>query len=432
MNKSTIIIISSVIILILLVLFVPAIINMFNGDTPDIDTDSDFDSNLVPSDSLYFIAKGKNGKFGVVKSNGEIVIEKEYDKISRIEDVVYAKNKNESFIFNLSTKTKTLLLNKETAYINVINNQDMLMPYFILKYEEKLDNRDDVSDIYSIYNLDGSYYSSRDYVSYSQAVKSMNILDTKSIPEFGNSDYNIKQAISFTSVENKYQYIYYVKKARVTYYGVIDSSGKILVNAEYDKYILNSTGIIFTKTSAAVNSGTKDRYGNIIYTTNELEQPIVKNYTMTSTLFDVDSGFSFKMNKNYVLQVKGNTLNKVYNKNGQSVFRGAYSLNEDLVGFNNFNNETSILLQNNEEYLLFNLINNKVSEFKYQNIELDYIKTYAYNSQCVETSAFIYKKDDKYYAHDLLTKEEIELSMSSGIICPLDMGVMYDIKVKSK
>lgn len=80
----------------------------------------------------YFIAKGEDGKLGVINANGKVMVELEYDLLQKIKGKnalqVLDTNSNERKIYSynleLSTSMKNATLENENDYIKLYNNKE--------------------------------------------------------------------------------------------------------------------------------------------------------------------------------------------------------------------------------------------------------------------------------------------------------------------
>lgn len=363
------------------------------------------ENNPTPQSNLYFVTQNADKTlYGISTTEGKVILEPKYTQMARINDSVYLKNNDDSYIFFLNDGTSISLGGKEAQIYFVYDNTDNLLPYYILRYGDT-----EQSSIYRIYNDKGTRQDSRDFASLNDAYQFLNakvVFKANVATADFLSKYNVISTISYPTKDGKTQYIVTKKTDLVGgLEGVVDETGRVILDLTYTKItqIPNSTNALDVVSSD-------------------------KEYVFLSSekLVEVEPGFEFVTADNYFIQKKGNTVNKIYNSNGEVVVDGIYNLNEDLVPLTTKSGTTYMLVQDKKGvYSLYNLTNNKKNDTQYTNVVLDYIDNY---TNLTKNTSFMYSNNGTYYALDLSNLYSYKLNVLTYIYSPLDMGIIYGSK----
>lgn len=357
---------------------------------------------------LYFIIKNEEpAGYGICRTDGSILIKPEYKKIARVDNSVYLKSENDSFLFFLDDGKSVSLGGKESEVYFAYDKNGFLMPYYILRYGES-----EQTSIYRIYNNKGIRHDLKDFASLNEAYKFLNakeVFKMPSAPIDVTSMYTVSATLQYASLDGEAQYIVSKKlekeeKVEKQFQGIVDAKGRIVLDLVYDKItpIQDSTYACKVekddKTFILLNSG---------------------------KLVEVETGFEFSTSTGYFMQRKGNTVNKIYNLNGEVVVDGIYNIKDDLKSLNSKDGITYMLVQEKKGiYSLYNITNNKKSDNSYNDILLEYMKDY---SPLVKNMSFIHQKDSEYFSTDINTLKSYKMKISSTIVAPLDLGMIFKI-----
>ena len=398
-RKTILILISIVSIVIILI----AILIMFYR-VPSVKVDN----NQTETNDLYFVTVSLDpgygiSSYGVSKTDGTIVLKPEYSQIARVDDSVYLKGKDDSYLFFLSDGKSVSLGGKESEVYFVYDKDGNLLPYYILRYGESIE-----TSIYRIFNNKGIRHDIRDFSTLNDAYKFLNakeVFNVVSAPNGITNKYNVIGTVNYLTNEGKMQYIVTKKEDKDVLQGLVDESGRILLEFSYKKI----SAIQGSSSGLSVESDEK----SFIFLVSE-------------KLIEVESGFEFITSNSYVMQKRGNTVNKVYNLSGEVVVDGIYNINEDLTPLNLKKGISYMLVQEKKgSYYLYNITNNKKIDNEYKEIILEYIPSYLSEGK---NTTFIYKNNENYYAVDLNNLNSYKMNIISEIFSPLDMGIIYKTK----
>lgn len=361
------------------------------------------EENQVAQNNLYFVTKDVTNGFGICKTDGTTVLESKFSKIARVNDSVYLKNDTDSYIFFLNDGKNISLGGKESEVYFVYNKDGSLLPYYILRYGDS-----DQTSIYRIFNDKGVRHVTKDFATLNDAYKYLNakeVFKSVTATETITSLYTVVSTLNYPTSEGKTQYIVSKKTDLNGPYGIVDETGKIVLELLYKKIntIANSTN--------AVEAIKED-----------------KTYIFMSSekLVEVESGFEFITSSGYIIQKRGNTVNKIYNLNGEVVVDGIYNLTEDLTPLTSKSGASYVLVQDKKGvFSLYNLTSNSKNSNQYTDVILTYIDTY---KDAGKNIAFMYKKDTNYYSVELDTLKEYKMKIVSEIVSPLDLGIIYNFK----
>lgn len=356
----------------------------------------------VEQNNLYFVTQNEGVGYGICKTDGTVVLKPEYSQMARVDDSVYLKSADESYIFFLNDGKSVSLGGKESEVYFVYDKENKLLPYFIFRYGES-----EQTSIYRIFNSKGIRHDTKDFSTLNDAYKFLNakeVFKPATVPSNLTDLYNVVSTLTYPTSEGKTQYIVTKKDDTTKLQGLVDESGKIILEFTYKSLspILGSEN--------AIKAEKED-----------------KTYIILSPekLIEVESGFEFVTSNGYFIQKKGNTVNKIYNLSGEVVIDGIYNLNDDLTPLNLKTGTSYMLVQEKKEvYSLYNITTNKKSDNEYSSVVLDYMSSY---SGLGKNTAFIYKDKEIYYAVDLTNLKSYKMNITTNIFSPLDLGIIYII-----
>ena len=290
-----------------------------------------------------------NGAFGVMSASGKTIAKPQYTKIARINDMLYLKSTNASYLYNLTTGKSVTLDGVETDILYIQGN-DGLLDKYILQYGET-----DSDAIYRIIDASGEKVSTKDFASVDAVY---NFLELTPISNFIPKDVlstslnktDVVATLSYPTTDGKSQYI--VKSGDK--FGIVDENNTPVVETTFDKIdqIKNSS-----KACTAIKGDS-----------NYL---ILDNGNSIAT----ESGFEFDYNgTGYVIQKRGATGNKIYNLNGEVVVDKIFSYPTKLVTLNG-TNANYLLLQDDKSGLwsIYNIDTTEKLQAEYSNLVVDYL-----------------------------------------------------------
>ncbi|MDD4386282.1 MAG: hypothetical protein PHD15_00765 [Clostridia bacterium] len=360
-------------------------------------------NNQSEQNNLYFIIENKETGYGISKTNGSVVLKPEYSQIARVDDCVYLKSKDDSYMFFLNDGKSVSLGGKESEVYFVYDKYKKILPYYVLRYGES-----EQTSIYRIFNDKGIRHDTKDFSTLNDAYKFLNAKEVfKSVvaPTSITSLYTVISTLNYPTSEGKTQYIVTKQEDKQGLQGLVDESGRIILELTYKK---------ISSIQGSIN-GLKAETGDKTFI-----------FLVSEKLIEVEPGFEFITSNSYVIQKKGNTVNKIYNSFGEVVVDGIYNINEDLTSLNLKTGTSYMLVQEKKgTYSLYNIASNKKVDNEYTNILLDYITDY---SQDTKNTAFMYKNNEIYYAVDLDNLKSYKMNISSATLSPLDIGIIYKAK----
>lgn len=358
-----------------IIMFIIGIKKLFN-------TEGDVQSKTV---ALKYFPVYTNGKWGVIDSNGNTIINPEYD-----EYIVIPDNTKPLFICTLNVD-----YSKNTYSTKVINekNEELFTDYDLI---EAIENYDESNNLWYVSNIlkvckDGKY----------------GIIDTNG-SKLVDCEYD-----SITALKGVDNSLLTEKDGK---YGIIDNVGSIIIDNQYEKiepisdkyeegYIVENNdkyGVInFTKTVAVEvkYDDIKNSYGNgkyyIVKTNNEWK------------VIDTDGNIYLDGNYDDIISINGeNAIVKNNNKygvvrvsDGKNIIDTSY----DSISYASNNN---YIVENNDKYGVINTEGNKVVDFNYSNI-------------IYRSTANIYEASNKDYTSDLLDSN-FEVKLSKVVISELN------------
>lgn len=361
------------------------------------------EENQMVQNNLYFVTKNAETGYGVCKTDGSAVLESKFNKIARVNDSIYLKNDTDSYIFFLNDGKNVSLGGKESEIYFVYSKEGSLLPYYILRYGES-----EQTSIYRIFNDKGVRHVTKDFATLNDAYKYLNakeVFKSATPSEIVTNLYTVISTLNYPTSEGKTQYIVTKKNDTNGPSGIVDESGRILLELSYKKIsaIANSTN--------AVEAVKDDK--TYIFMSNE-------------KLIEVESGFEFITENGYIIQKRGNIVNKIYNSIGDVVVDGIYNLTEDLTPFTSKNGTSYVLVQEKKDiFYLYNLTTNTKNSNQYTGVILTYIPDY---KGAGKNTTFMYKKGSDFYSVELESLKEYKMKITSEIVSPLDMGIIYNFR----
>lgn len=364
----------------------------------------------IYNESDIYILTEYDDKYGISKIDGTNIIEPKFDQISRVGNFVYLKNEKESFIYSLEKGTYQNLDGKETEVtLEYSSTDNTLLPYFVLRY-----GSDEQSAIYRIYNEDGTKYSSQDYTNLKdiqKLLKAKTEFTSVTFPENLAKDYNLSNQIPYKTIDNKNQYIVTKKDSNTinATKGVIDETGKVILDFKYKN-------IDVVKNDANALKLTDTDNNDYIFTKDQ-------------KLGKIDNGFDiYGINGGGYLQIKGNTVNKIYDSKLTVAADGIYTYPDDFTFAMNKDHKLLLLLKKSDQkYYLYNLTDSKIEIESYNNIFVDYLKTYTGEYR---NSAILFKDaKGNLYILDLSNLKTAKVLVPADYVSsPLDYGILYGSK----
>jgi hypothetical protein len=397
-DKKTILILISIVSVI--VILIAILIAIYNAPLAQ---GNNANNNQTEENNLYFVTQTEGVGYGICKTDGTVVLNPEYSQLARVDDSVYLKTDEDSYLFFLNDGKSVSLGGKESEVYFVYDNNNQLLPYYILRYGES-----EQSSIYRIYNNKGIRHDTRDFSSLNDAYKFLNAKELFK-PIVATADvtdqYTVLSTISYPTSDGKTQYVVTSNSNSESLQGIVDETGRVVLDLSY-KSISK-----IPESNNALKIEKED-----------------KSYIFLSSekLVEVEPGFEFVTSNGYFIQKRGNTVNKIYNLSGEVVIDGIYNLKDDLVALNSKSGSAFMLVQEKKgEYSLYNLTNNSKSENEYMSVLLTYMNKY---TDSVKNTSFIYTDKDSYYALDLSDLKTYKMNITSNIFSPLDLGIIYKVK----
>lgn len=392
----------------------------------------DKDTGTISSSSYF--ALYKDNKWGVINSNGDIVIDPAYQEM-----IVIPNSKNAIFIctYDIDYETgeyKTKVLNEKnqeifTNYdkVEAIANKD---EHNNLWYEENI-LKVEKNGKYGIINSTGKELTSIEYDEITASAGIKNSLKVKKDNKYGiiNEDGKVVIPTSYADIEEigKDNKSGFIVKNENNKYGVIDYSNNVILNCDYNKIYKIHSNDLYVVTENTLQKVVRTAENG---TSTDV---LVKGYDeITDILATKDSGVIFKKaNKYGIMDLSGNViLDAQYDylkeaKTGIFIAKKGdkYGIinnsNEEKLAFNytsiNYNEKADIYVAEDSELnssILNNNLETKLTGFLLElNTDKGYIKMridgqYKYYNLKFEEkqesdifpnrTLFLSKKDGKY------------------------------------
>lgn len=392
-NKNTIIAI--ILIMIAITLIGLGVVIAIKDMTPQ-DTSED----LV--ERLYIVQA--NNAYGVMTSTGKIVAQPQFSKIARINDILYLKANNTSYLYNLLTK-ETITLDGVESDILYIKGDNGFLDKYILQY-----GNTSTDAIYRIIDNTGKKVTDKDFASI-EAIYSF--LELTAPDNFSPKDAkttslntaDISATLSYPTQYGKSQYIIKKVDNGTTKYGIVDENNKQIVEPVFDK-------IEQIKDSNKACTAVK---GTLNYV-------ILDNGTSIET----EQGFEFDYSEDgYVIQKRGTTGNKIYNLDGDVIVDKIFTYPAKIVILNS-SNAKYLLMQDEKTNLwsMYNMDTAQKLDAEFSNLVVDYL--YEKDSNVINTS-FMYKTATSLVGVDLSTFTTFNINIVYSVVSPLESGSKVDI-----
>lgn len=392
-NKNTIIAI--ILIMIAITLIGLGVVIAIKDMTPQ-DTSED----LV--ERLYIVQA--NNAYGVMASTGKIVAQPQFSKIARINDILYLKANNTSYLYNLLTK-ETITLDGVESDILYIKGDNGFLDKYILQY-----GNTSTDAIYRIIDNTGKKVTDKDFASI-EAIYSF--LELTAPDNFSPRDAkttslntaDISATLSYPTQDGKSQYIIKKVDNGTTKYGIVDEDNKQIVEPVFDK-------IEQIKDSNKACTAVK---GTLNYV-------ILDNGTSIET----EQGFEFDYSEDgYVIQKRGTTGNKIYNLDGDVIVDKIFTYPAKIVTLNS-SNAKYLLMQDEKTNLwsMYNMDTAQKLDAEFSNLVVDYL--YEKDTNVINTS-FMYKTATSLVGVDLSTFTTFNINIVYSVVSPLESGSKVDI-----
>lgn len=392
-NKNTIIAI--ILIMIAITLIGLGVVIAIKDMTPQ-DTSED----LV--ERLYIVQA--NNAYGVMTSTGKIVAQPQFSKIARINDILYLKANNTSYLYNLLTK-ETITLDGVESDILYIKGDNGFLDKYILQY-----GNTSTDAIYRIIDNTGKKVTDKDFASI-EAIYSF--LELTAPDNFSPKDAkttslntaDISATLTYPTQDGKSQYIIKKVDNGTTKYGIVDENNKQIVEPVFDK-------IEQIKDSNKACTAIK---GTLNYV-------ILDNGTSIET----EQGFEFDYSEDgYVIQKRGTTGNKIYNLDGDVIVDKIFTYPAKIVTLNS-SNAKYLLMQDEKTNLwsMYNMDTAQKLDAEFSNLVVDYL--YEKDTNVINTS-FMYKTATSLIGVDLSTFTTFNINIVYSVVSPLESGSKVDI-----
>lgn len=351
---------------------------------------------------LYYVSQTEQG-YGISNGLGEIIIKPEYNTIARISNSVFLKKESEAYIYFLDSKTFTELTGKEKEVYLAYDYNKEIMPYYIFKYGES-----STDAVYRIYKTNGEKNDNKDFASLGEAydyIKAINSFKPDEITKLSSKiikKYKKITAINYPTKDTKSQYIVENELGK---FGVIDEEGNIIYDITADNIeVINqdSTGVLITKDS--------------------------KTFILTDIekIIEVDKDFEYIVEDNYIIQKRGNTVNKIYTKFGNVLNSNVYDYTKDLINIQTQQGKSYLLASTgSNSFEMFDMILGIKMDNVYENVLSEYYLGY---SPYTKISSIMYIDNNKYMTLDLKNMKSYQLVIKENINSPLDIGNIYAFK----
>lgn len=390
----------SIILILVILLFIGAAIYFLyeNGIFNFIKVD---DGKVVfESNDLFLVTKNED-KFGINKTDGNVILECQYNTLLRNDNSVYIKDENGSYVFFLNNNKSISLGGKENDVMLAYDKTSgRPLPYFILVYGTG------DSSIYRIYTIEGVRYSNKDFTDLSLVYEFLDAkiqVTSKQAPKAVTDSYSVKEQLDYLSSQSKHQYVVSDKEEKNKKYGIVDENGRIILDVACDS---------LTRMPGKENGVIAEKNGRkYVFMQNE-------------KLIEIDPGFELSSDFGVLFQKKGNTVNKLYNLNGEVVVDGIYDYSTDFITYRT-DNSTYVFVKQDGNYSLYNITSNKKYDTTYSEIISEYMKDYK-DSQVWETG-YLYMSGGVPYCIDFKTMKASRINVTANIHSILDIGYKYKI-----
>lgn len=396
-NKNTIIAI--ILIMVAITLIGLGVVIAFKDMTPK-DTSED------SIERLYVIEA--NNAYGVMNSKGKIVAQPQFSKIARINNIIYLKANNTSYLYNLITK-ETITLDGVESDILYIKGENGFLDKFILQYGETTTDA-----VYRIIDATGKKVTDKDFASINAIYSYLELVEPdnftpKDAKETTLNSAEVAATLSYPTKDGKSQYIVKKTENGTIKYGIVDENNKQIIEPVFDK-------IEQIKDSNKACTAIKDNLNYVILD--------------NGTSIETEPGFEFDYNKDgYVIQKRGTTGNKIYNLSGDVIVDKIFTYPAKLATLNSAN--AKYLLMQDEKTNLWSMYNMDTAQkldAEFSNLVVDYL--YEKDINVINTS-FMYKNATSLVGVDLSDFSTFNINIVYTVVSPLESGTKVNISTKA-
>lgn len=345
-----------------------------------------------------------NASYGVMTANGKIIAQPQFSKITRINNILYLKSQNASYLYNLTTK-ETITLDGFENDIKYIKTDNGFSNKYILQY-----GATESDAVYRIIDEKGEKITDKDFASINSVYSYLELTEPnnftpKAVENTTLSKTDVAATLTYPSPDGNSQYIIKISTDGITKYGIVDENNKQIAEPIFDKI-----------------EQIKNSNKACIATKGDLEYVILDN----GTTIETQSGFEFDYNDaGYVIQKRGTTGNKVYNLEGDIIIDRIFTYPAQIVTLNSAN--AKYLLMQDEKTGLWSMYNMDTAEklnAEFSNLITDYLQEKDIN---VVNSSFMYKNATTLVGVDLATFETFNINIPYAVVAPLESGLTMDI-----
>jgi len=358
------------------------------------------------SERLFIIEA--NASYGVMDANGKIIAQPQFSKITRINNILYLKSENVSYLYNLNTK-ETITLDGFETDMKYIKTDNGFTNKYILQYGSTENDA-----IYRIIDEKGVKLTDKDFASISAIYAYLELIEPnnfvpKTVENTTLSKTDVSATLTYPSPDGNSQYIIKKTEEGTTKYGIVDENNKQIIEPIFDKI-----------------EQIKDSNKACMATKGSLEYVILDN----GTTIETESGFDFDYSDDgYVIQKRGTTGNKIYNLEGDVIVDRIFTYPAQIVTLNSAN--AKYLLMQDEKTNLWSMYNMDTAEkldAQFSNIITDYLENKDIN---IVNTSFMYKNATSLVGVDLATFETFNINIPYAVVAPLESGLTMDIGDKA-
>ena len=351
---------------------------------------------------LYIIEA--NGALGVMNASGKTIANPQFTKVVRINNMLYLKAENISYLYNLINGETITLDGVENDFI-YIKDSDGFIDKYILQY-----GASESDAIYRLIDATGKKSTEKDFASINAVysfleIPSPDTFVAKDVADTSLNKADVVQTLTYPTKEGKSQYIIKSNNSGNTKYGIVDEDNIQIVETTFDK-------IEQIKDSNKACMAVKD----------DLNYVILDNGTSIET----EEGFEFEYSdEGYVIQKRGTTGNKIYNLNGDVIIDKIFTYPTTLVTLNGANADY-LLMQDTKTGLwnMYNMDTAQKLDAEFSNLVTDYFEKKDPN---IINTSFMYKSNTSLVGVDLSNFETFNISIPYTVVAPLESGLKMDI-----
>lgn len=350
---------------------------------------------------LYIVQA--NNAYGVMTSNGKIVAQPQFSKVARINNIIYLKANNASYLYNILTK-ETITLDGVESDILYIKGETGFLDKYILQYGST-----STDAIYRIIDSTGTKVIDKDFASIEAVYAFLELTapDNFTPKDSKTTSLNateISATLTYPTKDGKSQYIIKKVDNGTTKYGIVDEDNKQIVEPVFDKI-----------------EQIKDSNKACMAVKGTLNYVILDNGTSIET----EQGFEFDYSEDgYVIQKRGTTGNKIYNLDGDVIVDKIFTYPAKMVTLNG-NNAKYLLMQDEKTNLwsMYNMDTAQKLDAEFSNLVVDYL--YEKDVNVINTS-FMYKNATSLVGVDLSDFSTFNINIMYSVVSPLESGSKVD------